>query len=263
MALVVALVVALVAALAALLPDTRPVTPRTVWTYWHSALQPRIVRRCVRNWRTVGGCADVRATNALTIHRYIPWGTLRSFDSITKCEAHKSDLIRFHLLHTRGGIWMHASVFCNRTLDWLPDGFFCYRADRFSKEGVVCLENFFIKSPRGHPFLKAWMDQTIREFKDPEYKATNERYRRIIGVNGDYLVPYVASMKLEKPAAGITLRSAEEGPYLDTVREDWNPRRVCRSISRTQSLVKLYSGTRRACPPGVVPLRGGDATLKT
>jgi len=250
-ALTLATIIALL--LYTFLPDTRPVTPDTVWTYWHSPMPPTIVRRCIRNWRNVGGVKDIRVLNAFTVHKYISWGTLSHFSSITSSEAHKSDLIRFHLLDTYGGVWIDASVFCVRPLDWLPDGFFCFRADRFSKQGLVCLENFFIKSPKGHPFLKQWMDQTIKEFTDPEYKTTNEKYRQIIGKNGDYLVPYVASMKLDKPP-DLTIHSAEEDPYYDTVRENWDPRKTCDTISYTTKLVKLWNAPRKVCSPTVVPL---------
>lgn len=248
---VLAIVIALL--LYTFLPDTRPVTTETVWTYWHAPVQPTIVRRCIRNWRNVGKVKDIRVLNAFTVHKYIPWSTLRYFSSITSCEAHKSDLIRFYLLDKYGGVWIDASVFCNQPLDWLPDGFFCYKADRFSKDGVTCLENFFIKSPKGYPFLKSWMEQTIREFTDPDYKTTNEKYRRIIGQNGDYLVPYVASMKLDKPM-DITLHSAEDDPYYDTVRENWNPQKTCNTISYTTKLVKLWNASRNACALTVVPL---------
>lgn len=250
-ALVLAIIIALI--LYTFLPDTRPVTPDTVWTYWHTPMQPKIVQRCIRNWRNVGKMKDVRVLNAFTVHKYIPWSTLSRFSSMTSTEAHKSDLIRFYLLDTYGGVWIDASVFCNRPLDWLPEGFFCFRADRFSKNDVVCLENFFIKSPKGHPFLKRWMDQTITEFTDPDYKTTNDKYRRIIGKNGDYLVPYVASMKLDKPS-DLTIHSAEEDPYYDTVRENWDPAKTCNNISYTTKLVKLWNASRNACALTVVPL---------
>lgn len=235
------------------MPDRRPVTETTVWTYWHNPVPPTIIRRCHENWRKVGLFEDIRFLNAFTVHKYIPTGELLRFAEMTNTEAHKSDLIRFYLLKKYGGIWIDSSVFFNKPADWLPEGFFCYKADRFSKEGLICLENFFIKSPPGHPFLVQWAEQTEKEFMDPDYKTNNERYRKIIGANGDYLVPYVASMKLEK--VGITYESAEEDPYFDTEKHGWyNTEQFCHNISHSTRVVKLWNLQRRECSPDIVPL---------
>ena len=121
------------------------------------------------------------------------------FSSITNNEANKSDLIRLYLLHRYGGIWMDASVFANRKLSsWVPKGdtVFCFKADRFSKKNVTCLENFFIKAKPGDKLIKDWLNMCINDFSDENYKTKNKEFRNIIGKNGDYLVPYVSSMKL-------------------------------------------------------------------
>lgn len=235
-------------------PDMRPVTENTVWTYWHNPVPPRLVRRCHKNWKKVGQITDIRFLNSINVHKYIPLRTLLRFGEITHTEAHKSDLIRFYLLRHYGGIWIDSSVFFTQALTWLPDGFFCYRADRFSKEGLVCLENFFIKSPKEHPFLVKWMDQTLQEFEDPNYKKTNERYRKIIGGNGDYLVPYVASMKISDKS-GINFESAEQGPYFDSEKFGWHDtNNFCKNLTYSSKIVKLWNKQRRECPPSVVPL---------
>ena len=237
-------------------PDARPVTMDTVWSYWHSPLPPSIVRRCRKNWFKVGRLTDVRFLNTFTVHKYVPLKTLRYFSSITSCEAHKSDLIRFYLLKHYGGTWIDASVFFTAEVDWLPKkGVFCYRADRFSVQGLTCLENFLIRAPKGHPFIVAWMDQTIREFTDTNYKENNKKLRDIIGKNADYLVPYVASMKLSLPGDLKTHR-AEDGPYRDTVRVGWeNSAQLCHSIEYGNTkIVKLWNQPRNVCSPSIVPL---------
>lgn len=237
-------------------PDTRKVTEKTVWTYWHGLIPPEIVRRCHQNWQSIGKVKDVRFLNALNVHKYVPVHELKRFNRLAKCEAHKSDLIRFYVLRKYGGVWIDSSVFFTEPLDWLPSGkFFCFQADRFSKDGLVCLENFFIQSPvPEHPFLVKWFEQTLKDFEDPNYKEVNKHYRDIIGQNGDYLIPYVSSMKISK-GADIVTESAEKGPYLDTVRHGWdNPKKVCEKMSYEGRLVKLWNGTRRACHPEVVPV---------
>ena len=250
------IVAALVAFLVAYVyaPNFRPVTEDTVWCYWHSPFPPKIVRRCILNWKTIGECRDVRVLNALTVHRYVPLMEMMKFTRITRNEANRADLIRFYLLERYGGIWIDGSVFMNAPLrDWLPDGFFCFNARRFSKGDVVTLENFFIKSPRAHPFLRKWRAQTEHDFADANYKQNNARFRAIIGKNGDYLVPYVSSMKI--PKKGITYEASEDGPYLDTVTTGWrDANKICANISYSTKLVKLFSAPRKACDPNIVPI---------
>lgn len=253
---VVLLLVLAVVVVFALFPDSRPVTPETVWTYWHSPVPPALVRRCHKNWKTVGHLEDVRFLNALTVHKWVPLSQLVYFSKITSTQAHKSDLIRFYLLKTYGGTWIDASVFFTAPVDWIPtEGVFCYKANRFSKQGLTCLENFLIRAPKGHPFIERWMEQTINEFTDENYKENNKRFRDIIGKNGDYLVPYVASMKLTLPEDLVT-HAAEEGPYRDTVRVGWdNSEELCKNIEYTKTkIVKLWNQPRRVCSPHVVPL---------
>ena len=253
---VTAALILLLFAVVFFLPDTRPVTTNTVWSYWHSPLPPAVVRRCRANWTRVGKVQDVRFLNAFTVHKWVPLSTLAYFSRITSCQAHKSDLIRFYLLKHYGGTWIDASVFFTAPLDWLPEqGVFCYKADRFSVQGLTCLENFMIKAPKGHPFIERWMDQTINEFLDKNYKENNKKFRDIIGKNGDYLVPYVASMKLTLPGDLVT-KSAEEGPYRDTVRVGWdNADELCKSIEYAKTkIVKLWNKPRSVCSPNVVPL---------
>ena len=64
-----------------------------------------------------------------------------------------------YLLYKYGGVWIDGSVFLNKPLlDWLPtDKMFTYRADRF-KDLVVCMETFFIYSPKNNNklFGKYW-----------------------------------------------------------------------------------------------------------
>jgi hypothetical protein len=238
--------------------DNKPVNNDTVWTYWDSLRQPEIVKRCIKNLEKVGGCKDIRVLNKNTVNTWIPKNEMNEFSKITNNEANKSDLIRLYLLKTYGGIWIDASVFANKNIfSWLPDdkNTFCYKADRFSKDGVVCLENFFIKAKKNYPLINDWFNQSVEDFKDKNYKENNKKFRNIIGKNGDYLVPYVSSMKLDlKRYPHLITHSAEKGPYKDTVENGWDPKRIVTNISYDQNLVKLYNGPRKEASPDIVPM---------
>lgn len=235
-----------------------PATENTVWTYWHSPFQPAVVKRCLENWEHVGKCEDIRVLNDFNIYRWVPINVINEINDITKMKAHKADLIRLYLLKTYGGIWMDASVFLTQKLhSWLPkERVFCYKAERFSKDSVTCIENFFIKAPPNHPFIEEWYDKCIEDFKNPNYKKDNEKYRNIIGKNGDYLVPYVSSMKIDlNKYTDIVLESSEQGPYKDTVKYGWNnPDKVCENISYSYKMVKLWNKLRSRIDITKIPL---------
>lgn len=231
----------------------KPATDKTVWTYWHSPTKPAIIEKCILNWSVVGGCTDVRCLDEKSVYNWIPGHVVDYFTGLTSNEANKADLIRLYLLKQYGGIWMDASVFLTRDLySWLTAEVFCFKADRFSKDGIVCLENFFIKAPPGHPFIENWYNQCLEDFSDPEFEKNNEKYRKIIGANADYLVPYVSSMKINKQ--GVVTESAEIGPYKDTVKYDWDAKKICENITYDSKIVKLYKAVRDECSLDIVPL---------
>ena len=235
------------------------INSQTVWSYWDSPYQPPIIKRCIENWQSVGGFRDIRVLNKNTISNWIPQSELNYFTKITSNEANKSDLIRFYLLKNYGGIWIDASVFFNKNaFSWLPQDnkVFCFKADRFSKEEITCLENFFIKSPKNDPFIVDWFNQCIEDFTDTKYKENNKKYRDIIGKNGDYLVPYVSSMKLNLyKYPNLITQSAEKGPYKDTIEHNWDADKICKNITYTENLVKLYNQTRDKCSEDIIPLQ--------
>jgi mannosyltransferase OCH1-like enzyme len=235
-----------------------PVTSDTVWTYWHSPLQPKVIRKCIDNWEHVGKCKDIRVLNDVSVYRWIPFFEMIKINSITSHKANKSDLIRLYLIKTYGGTWMDASIILTQKLHtWLPEErVFCYKADRFSKENITCLENFFIKAPPNHPFINEWYEMCKGDFEDKNYKENNETYRNIIGKNGDYLVPYVSSMKIDLSKYNdIVLESSEKGPYRDTIEHGWdNPEKICKNISYSYRVVKLWNKLRNYINPDDIPM---------
>lgn len=226
----------------------KPVTEDTVWAYWNTIEKPEIVKRCIQNWKDVGGCKDVRVLNQYTIYRWIPPGVIAHFNKITKREANKAVLIRLYLLKHYGGVWMDCSMFVTRPLDWLPKGkVFCFRAERFD-----CFDNFFIKAPKGSKFISDWLDQCINEYGDENFLENNKQIckNNKFGSNCDYLRAYVASKKID--STGVVWESSEKGPFEHSVKAKWDPENACKMISYDQKIIKLYNSERQKCSPDIV-----------
>jgi len=239
---------------------------KTIWTYWDPIPPPEIIKKCINNWGTVGKCLDIRVLSNANITDYIPRSELDIIDKKSPNLANKSDFVGLYLLLKYGGTWIDASVFLQTPLfDWLPlDEFFCYHADRFSGDSL-CLENFFIHSPKNNPVCRAWYNGLKKESADIKgfLKRINVKYPKLtesMGGNTEYLWAYVVCkvLLLENPELKklVHSKSAENGPYLETVDMGWDAKKTCAKLElescKNCKMTKLYNGTRKECNSTIV-----------
>ena len=133
---------------------------RIIWTCWFQGRSsaPELVRKCLNSWEERNPGWEVRCLDAFTTLRYAP--ALADFDlsARTVTAASLSDVLRISLLHEFGGVWVDATLFCNRPLDdWLPEvfgeGFFAF--DRPGPDRPSCQAGSWLAEP-GHPTIAAW-----------------------------------------------------------------------------------------------------------
>ncbi len=135
------------------------VVPPLVWLYWAQgeAQAPFLVRRCIESWRRENPNWTLRLLDDTVWDGLPELAWLCSRDDIAL--QHRSDLLRLHLLATRGGVWADATLFCNRPLDdWLPgyldDGFFAFSSIRRDRR----INNWFLAGSPDSRLLIAWRD---------------------------------------------------------------------------------------------------------
>ncbi|MDX3901012.1 MAG: capsular polysaccharide synthesis protein [Sphingobium sp.] len=131
---------------------------KIIWSCWFQGREaaPHLVRRCLESWEAQNPGWEMRVLDAGSALHHAP--ALADFDldrrSVTA--ASLSDLLRLSLLHEYGGVWLDATVFCNRPLDdWLPDcmeeGFFAFhRPDR-------PLASWFLAAVPHDPIIARWL----------------------------------------------------------------------------------------------------------
>jgi hypothetical protein len=95
---------------------------RVVWTLWlqgrHRA--PRVVRECLASWERHNPTWEIRCLDATTVGRYVDVASVVDLATSTITATSLSDVIRLLLLHEYGGVWVDATLYCNRPLDeWL------------------------------------------------------------------------------------------------------------------------------------------------
>jgi hypothetical protein len=138
-----------------------------IWCCWFQGRDaaPHLVRSCLHSWEQRNPGWEVRIVDAFSALHYAP--ALADFDlsSRSVTAASLSDLLRLSLLHEYGGVWVDATVFCNRPLnDWLPEcmgeGFFAFhRPDR-------PLATWFLAAVPHDPIIARWLAAAIDYWTD-------------------------------------------------------------------------------------------------
>jgi capsular polysaccharide synthesis protein len=89
-----------------------------------------------------------------------------------------TDLLRTHLLATRGGVWADSTLLPTRPLsDWLTDdlqaeGFFAFRS---MGDPNLVVQNWFLFARSGNPLITAWRDMFFDYFSTPRIFPTWKR----------------------------------------------------------------------------------------
>lgn len=131
--------------------------PKIIWCCWFQGREqaPHLVRSCLHSWEARNPGWEVRCLDRHSVARYAPALTDFDLDSRSVTAASLSDIVRLSLLHEYGGVWVDATVFCNRPLDeWLPghmaEGFFAFdRPDR-------PLASWFLAAAPYDPVIARW-----------------------------------------------------------------------------------------------------------
>jgi hypothetical protein len=137
---------------------------KTIWSCWFQGREaaPHLVKRCFSSWERENPGWHFRCLDAVSIERYIDLKGIVDFQSQSLTAASFSDILRILLLHEFGGIWVDATLFCNRPLDeWLPsamtEGFFAFAAPAPDR----LLSSWFLSAVPNHYLVSNWCRRTI------------------------------------------------------------------------------------------------------
>lgn len=142
---------------------------KTIWTMWLQGRDsaPPLVRDCLHSWERKNPGWEFRCLDATSIERYVPYREHLDLDRQSITAASFSDIIRILLLHEFGGVWVDATLFCNRALDdWLPalmsEGFFAFNAPGPGRP----LSSWFIAATSSNRLVDSWCKHAIEYWKD-------------------------------------------------------------------------------------------------
>jgi mannosyltransferase OCH1-like enzyme len=92
---------------------------RTIWTCWFQGREnaPPLVKKCMSSWKRNNPGWEFRCLDATSVERYVPLRPQIDLDTQSLTAASLSDIVRIFLLREFGGVWVDATLFCNRPLD--------------------------------------------------------------------------------------------------------------------------------------------------
>jgi hypothetical protein len=116
-----------------------------------------LVRKCFDSWERNNPGWEFRCLDATTIERYVPLSQYVDLDRQVLTAASLSDVLRILLLREFGGVWVDATLYCNRPLDeWLPGvmgaGFFAFAAPGPDRP----LSSWFLSAQSDNFLVSTW-----------------------------------------------------------------------------------------------------------
>jgi len=137
---------------------------KVIWSCWFQGQEaaPPLVRKCLDSWERNNPDWEFRCLDATSIERYVPLGSLVDLQRQSLTAASLSDVLRILLLHEFGGVWVDATLWCNRPLDqWLPgvmdEGFFAFAAPGPDRP----LSSWFLAAAPGNSLVSTWCRRTL------------------------------------------------------------------------------------------------------
>ena len=190
-------------------PSSSSVIPSVIYTYWNDATRiPHTVRKCLDSWKKWNPEYTIHMITNDNLASYLPFelSSLRHADQPQRT----SDFIRLYLLATHGGIWMDASVYLSRSLDWVHGyqthtgcEFVGYVLDEHSPRPNV--ESWFLACVPQSSFLQDWKNQFYKLNEHPTVESYINEVEQTtnlsdLGAKKNYLSVYAASQYLlQKP----------------------------------------------------------------
>ena len=130
-----------------------------IWTVWFQGRSnaPDLVKKCFASWEYKNPSWTFYCLDASTIGRYIDIANMVNLNEQVVTAASLSDIIRIMLLNEYGGVWVDATLYCNKPLDdWLDlsshEGFFAF--SRPAPDRLI--SSWFLACNYNNLIIKRW-----------------------------------------------------------------------------------------------------------
>lgn len=213
--------------------------PSIIYTFWNGTKLPPFIKKCINSWKRYNPSYTIIILNKKNLSAYLSEDifSFKHSDSPQRI----SDFIRLSILKKTGGIWMDASIYLNKSLDWIhhkqyetQSEFIGYSIQScgFEKRNhnIPIIESWFLASVPNSRFISDWHHSffSINEFNTVDDYVTHIRNKTDIhGIsNPSYLTIHIACLHIiesTKIPYNLYLLPSEEAPYLYLDSISWNP----------------------------------------
>ena len=145
---------------------------KIIWIFWFQGWQqpPYLCAKCLESWERLNPTWEIRRLDEGNLQRYVDLPDLTGKHVI---HSHFADILRILLLKKYGGVWVDATLFCNKPLDdwlspYLNQGFFAFAKPSPDR----ALSSWFLASAEQNYLVEKWHSETLAywaERRDPHH----------------------------------------------------------------------------------------------
>lgn len=166
--------------------------PRKIYMFWDKGWEnaPYLAQQCYASWVHYNPTWEVIRLDDDNISQYISPELLKKINDISRPQ-HRADLIRVNLLNDYGGVWVDATIFCNKNLDlWLHEymkaGIFYFKYGSNSGLESYRIGNWFIASEKNNYLMEKFCQKYNQRWKyivRDEYFGFHKLFRELCDTN--------------------------------------------------------------------------------
>jgi hypothetical protein len=166
--------------------------PKNIYIFWDNGWEnaPYICNECLSSWIRHNKGWDIIKLDNNNIAQYLENEILQKINTIKKPQ-HRADLIRVNLLNKFGGVWVDASIVCNRSLDsWLyeymKEGIFYFKYNKESGLEHYKIGNWFIACEKNNYLMEKFCQKYNTRWKyivHDEYFGFHKTFKELCDTN--------------------------------------------------------------------------------
>jgi len=241
--------------------------PNVIWTFWDGE-EPELVKKCIGSWKKHNPEYKVIVLNKNNLKDYLS----DDIDSIPHTEdfiQRFADFVRVNVVKKHGGIWMDASIICQRPLMWIHDiqnnkgvEYICYYRDGFStddfRKHAPITENWFFASVKESKYITDLYAEMMRFSSIPkvtdyldELRKEKIDFQNLPPERYDYLVMYlIGSVVLQRKDYHVMLLKADDGPLRHWIKHGFDAKKGADELlnnnkdHKNENLIKIVGVVR-------------------
>lgn len=135
---------------------------KIIWIFWLQGREkaPNIVKKCMESWEEKNPNWSIRLLDEKNMSRYIELPDL--CDIKITCTS-LSNVLRVFLLKEYGGVWVDATLYCNKSLDDWLDPYMKHGFFAFNKPAPNCsLTTWFLACEENNHIVTHLCDKTLK-----------------------------------------------------------------------------------------------------